>query len=472
VFRVGTPFASEARIPMFEFGRELRRWFAGEILGPAHDGLTGGDGALLELLELDLLRAEARSADIAAGRMNVRDRPQRQLEAAVVWREIARRTGDALALRKAAAYAERAASGFGRETRPRRWAGARCEQALATLTGASLFGDEGLDAAADFALVEAQRAAGASLPGVLAQAGRAHVAARAAMVAGDHADALQAAARFDGPIRALDTLARRGVNAAKLLAAGARIERAECLITCGQRLKDADLLRFALAGLDAASSALDAAYEPLTWARTALAVGQARAVLGDLTGDIGEISGAIEGLVTVLEHISRDHSPLDWAGAQLALAGALQALGEAGDNARAFDQALGCYDRALMVLGDTPELPLRACAAHERVTCLVRRAELSADLEMLDEAEASLRVELTLADAAKDPVAWAVRQLSYAQICEARMAVLGSSEAETDASVGMALSAALEVFGDHGRRTLADAAARGLERMRFRMARA
>ena len=68
-------------------------------------------------------------------------------------------------------------------------------------------------------------------------------------------------------------------------------------------------------------------------------------------------------------------------------------------------------------------------------------------------------------------VAWAVRQLSYAQICEARMAILGGYGAEANAAVGIALSAALEVFGEHGRRTLADAAARGLERMRFRMAR-
>jgi len=454
---------------MFDFGRELRRWFAGETLGPGQDGLTGGDGALLELLELDLLRAEAKAADITAGRMNVRDRPQRQLEAAVVWREIARRTGDSLALRKAAAYAERAAGGFGREARPRRWAGARCEQALAALTGSSLFGDDGLESAADFAFVEAHRTAGASLPGVLAQAGHAQVTARAAATNADRDEALQAAARFDGPIRALETLARRGVGAAKLLAAAARLDRAECLITCGERLKDADLLRFALEGLDAAGALLDPAYEPLTWARTGVAVGQARTALGDLTGDVGVISDAVSGLVTVLENISRGHSPLDWAHAQLALAAALQALGEAGDHARAFDQALGCYDRALMVLGDAPELPLRACAAHARVSCLVRRAELAADLEMLDEAEASLRVELTLADAGKDPVAWAVRQLSYAQICEARMAMLGECEAHP--SAGVALAAALDVFGEHGRRTLADAAARGLERLRFRMAR-
>ena len=150
---------------MFEFGRELRRWFGGDsVPGGFQDGLTGGDRALLELLELDLLRAEAKAADVAAGRISAKDRPQRQLEAARVWREIARRTGDAAALRKAAAQAEQAAAGVGRESRPRRWAAARCEQALAAMTGATLFGDDGLDAAADFALIEAQKTAGASLP--------------------------------------------------------------------------------------------------------------------------------------------------------------------------------------------------------------------------------------------------------------------------------------------------------------------
>ena len=96
---------------MFEFGRELRRWFGGETSpGPFQDGLTGGDGALLELLELDMLRTEAKAADVAAGRISAKDRPARQLEAAFVWREIARRTGDAAALRKAASHAEQAAA--------------------------------------------------------------------------------------------------------------------------------------------------------------------------------------------------------------------------------------------------------------------------------------------------------------------------------------------------------------------------
>ena len=102
------------------------------------------------------------------------------------------------------------------------------------------------------------------------------------------------------------------------------------------------------------------------------------------------------------------------------------------------------------------------------MVCLVRRAELTADLEGLAEAEASLRVELSLADAAIDPVAWAVRQLSFAQICEARLAITGSQSAARSADIGLALSAAMDVFAERGLRSLTDAAARGLERLRVR----
>jgi tetratricopeptide (TPR) repeat protein len=453
---------------MFEFGRELRRWFGGETSpGPFQDGLTGGDGALLELLELDMLHAEARAADVAAGRISAKDRPARQLEAACVWREIARRTGDAAALRKAASHAEQAAAGVGRESRPRRWAAARCEQALAAMAGAALYGDEGLNAAADVALAEAQKAAGPALPGAMALAARAAIEARRIMTSGDREACLRAAGRFDAPIRALDGHARRGAVAAKLIAIGARVDRAELLSACGARLKDTLLLRMALDGLTVAGQDIDPAFEPLTWARVAIAHGQARSALGELDGDVGEISEAVTGLVSVLEQISRDHSPLDWAQAQLAVAEALQMLGEAGDAARAFDQALSCYDRALLVLAEQPMLPLRAAAAHSRVVCLVRRAEQTCDLESLAEAEASLRVELTLADPVKDPVAWAVRQLSFAQICEARAAIT-RRDVGSDTAVGIALSAALDVFAEHGLRGLSDTAARGLERLRVR----
>lgn len=451
---------------MFEFGRELRRWFGVEgPPGAFQDGLTGGDGALLELLPLDLLRAEARSSDVAAGRISAKDPAQRQLEAAFVWRELARRTADPAALRKAASYAEKSASTFGRDARPRRWAGARCEQALAALVGAELFGDHGLNAAADFALVEALKSAGGSLPGAVASAARALVEARAAIGSSDRETTLRIAARFEGPINALDVHARRGA-AAKLLAASVRIDRAEFLSACGQRLKDPLLLRMAMDGLSLAGARLDAAYEPLTWARVAIVHGQTRAALGELDGEVAEIAEAVNGLVAVLELITRNHSPMDWARAELALASALQLLGDAGDTVRAFDQAVACYDRALVVLSEQAILPMRAQAAHGRVVCLVRRAELTGDLEALADAEASLRVELTLSNPGKDPVGWAVRQLSFAQICEARAQITGR---DSDAAVaGLALSAALDVFGEHGMRSLADTAAQALERMRAR----
>ena len=280
---------------MFEFGRELRRWFGGEgFPGAFQDGLTGGDGALLEMLALDMLRNEARAADVAAGRISAKDRPQRQLEAAFVWREVARRTGDTASLRKAAAYAEQAAAGFGHDTRPRRWAAARCEQAMSAMVGAELFGDNGLHAAADFALAEAIKSAGSGVAGALGQAMRALIEARAVIASGDREAAMRAAARFEAPINALDVHARRGASA-KLLVAGVRVDRAEMLAACGTRLKDPLLLRMALDGLSRAGHRLDPAYEPLTWARVAIAHGQTRAALGELEGDVTEIAEAVNG---------------------------------------------------------------------------------------------------------------------------------------------------------------------------------
>ncbi|MDI1364655.1 MAG: hypothetical protein PSX79_07290, partial [bacterium] len=120
---------------MFEFGRDLKRLFgvdAGAESKSAsyREGLTGGDTSLLELLDVRLLTNEARSADVAAGRIGAKDRGARLLEAAVVWRELARRSGDAVALRKAAAHAEAAGKIFDSERRLEALASTRCEQAV------------------------------------------------------------------------------------------------------------------------------------------------------------------------------------------------------------------------------------------------------------------------------------------------------------------------------------------------------
>src|SRR6185437_5625899 len=179
---------------MFELGREFMRLFAGERMKPFADGLTGGDAALLELLDLQLLVAEAKAADVAAGRISAHDKGQRRLDAAIVWREVARRSGDPVALRKAAAAAETACAGFDPSRRPDAWARARCEQGFAGLLGAELFGDPGLDAAAAATFREARAAARGGLAAPLADVGLALVEGRSELARGDQAAAWAAAA--------------------------------------------------------------------------------------------------------------------------------------------------------------------------------------------------------------------------------------------------------------------------------------
>ncbi|MBR7620889.1 hypothetical protein JKL49_15950 [Phenylobacterium sp. 20VBR1] len=446
---------------MFEFGRELKRLFGAE--GAPRDGLTGGDSSLLELLDLELLKAEAKAADVAAGRIGAADRAQRRLEAAIVWREVARRSGDALALRKAAATAEAAADLFDRNRRPDGWARARCEQAFCAMLGAELFGDDGLNAAADLAFREARAAARGGLALPLADVGIAALEGRSRMATGDAQAARVVAARFTQPIQGLMVLTKR-CRAARLLAVEARLVRADLLMGWGARLKDRDLLQQALDDADAAVDGLDAAYEPLTWARAAALRGQVLALLGDAAGQIETVAEAVNALADVLGELNREHSPMDWARLQTALAESLQALGEAGASERAYEQAVTCYDRAAMVLKEIPALALRAVAASNRALCLARSAELSGDLNVLDAAETAFRIELTAMSPGRDPTAWALLQVNLARLYEARLDITGRDRGER-AAAAHALTAALDVFAEQGLRSLTIIAADALDRL-------
>jgi hypothetical protein len=446
---------------MFEFRRELKRIFQPE---PLKDGLVASDPSLLELLELNLLMNEARAADVAAARIGAEDRPTRQLEAAAIWREIARRTGDAVALRKSASAAELACAGFGRDHRPQAWAHARCEQAAAAVLGAELYGDDGLNAAADIAFAEAQVAGKQSLAAALADLGRAMIEARSAIGSGDRALVLDIAARFDAPCEALDSHGKRR-PIGRLMAAHARSDRAEFLAACGVRLKDPQLLRMAVDGLTLTLARVDRDYEPLSWARAMTLRATTKAALCDLDGEVSVVAHVVDDLVGVLEHVSRDHSPMDWARAQVALAAALQMVAEVGDSTPAFDQALKCLDRALSVFDTQPALLERATALYRRAGCLLRRAELTGKVEALDAAEAALRAELICLNPSADPVGWAVRQLNFARLYEAREDLSGPNP-KARRSAAVALSAALDVFAEHGLRSLSDVALRGLERLK------
>jgi len=446
---------------MFEFRRELKRIFQPESL---KDGLVAGDPSLLELLELTLLMNEAKAADVAAARIGADDRPARQLEAAAIWREIARRTGDAVALRKSAASAELACMGYGRDQRPQGWARARCEQASAAVLGAELFGDDGLNAAADIAFAEAQVAGKQTLSAALADLGRTTIEARTAMPTSARPETLEIAARFEPPCEALDIHGKRR-PIGRLMAVQARTDRAEFLAACGIRLKDPHLLRMAVDGLTLILARVDRDYEPLSWARATTLRATTKAALCDLDGEVGVVAQVVDDLISVLEHVSLDHSPMDWARAQVALAGALQMVAEVGDSTPAFDQALKCLERALSVFDAQPALLERANALYRRASCLLRRAELTGTIEALDAAEAALRAELISLNPSADPVGWAVRQLNFARLYEAREDLSGPNPAARK-SAAVALSAALDVFAEHGLRSLSDVALRGLERLK------
>jgi hypothetical protein len=441
----------------------LRRMRAGERLKPFADGLTGGDPALLELLDLGLLRQEAKAADVAAGRIGVRNRPGKRLEAAVVWRELARRSGDAATLRKAAAAAESAAAGYEAARRHDGWARARCEQAMCALLGAELFGDTGLDAAAEVALREARAAVRTGPAGPIADLGLALIAARREGCGRAEA-ARAAAAAFASPIAALELLARRGA-APRALAAEGRLIRADLACAWGARLADGELLNAALADAAAAAAAVDPAYEPLVWARAESLRGQALTLTGALQADVDLVAAGAAAIAAALDQISRDHSPLDWARIQMALGRALQALGDLSAAPRAYDQAVTCYDRAGLVLNALSASPLRGLAAGARALCLVRQAELTGDLAVLDVAEAAMKTELARLPARRDPAGWALAQVRLARLYEARLAITGRDGGRRAAAL-TALEAAHEVLAEQGLAVFAEEAQQAARRLR------
>jgi hypothetical protein len=448
---------------MFEFGRELKRLFGSDAIIAPRDGLTGGDASLLELLDVRMIAQEGRAADIAAGRVGAKDKAQRRLESAIVWREVARRSGEAAVLRKAAATAEAAAEAFGRDRRPDGWARARCEQAFCAMLGAELFGDEGLNAAADVAFREARTAARGGLALPLADMGIAAIEAREQLALGDARAARAIAQRFAAPIAGLQSLTRR-CRAARLLAVEAQLVLADLLIAWGARLRDPDILSLARQEAERAGKGLDPAFEPLSWARAAALKGQAMALQGEVMGDVETLALAVTALADVVGELSREHSPLDWARSQTALAQGLQALGEAGGSERAYEQAVTCYDRAAHVLRKAPGLSLRAFGASNRALCLARSAELSGDLTVLDAAEAAFKIELAAISAKREPAAWALLQVNLARLYEARIDITGQDRGER-ASAAVALSAALDVFGELGLRSLSVVATEALERL-------
>jgi hypothetical protein len=436
---------------MFEIGRELRRLFQSAT---PKDGLSFGDSSMLELLDLHLLQTEARSADVAAGRIGAKDRVLRLSEAAAVWRETARRTGDPAALRKSASSAEQAAKLARQSDRKGALTRALCEQVQTAFVGADLFGESGLTSAADYLLGQASQAP-------LAQGLKAMLAARHTLAQGDLETVRTTAQGFDRVLSGLKGRTRPELCAAARL----RCERAEFLIGCGARLGEPRLIEQALGDLGLACHEAESAYHPLTASRALELRGLALLRIGEFRGDPVPILEALDAFSLAIDLVTPDHSPLDWARLHYGHGLAFTALGETGESDVAFGRALQAFDRARSVLGSAPHLALRAMVAQDRAACLVRRAEAKKDRFALDEAEAILRGELGGLTGAPDPIAWAVLQLNLAKIYMAQAAIGGRRKGRR-AQAGEALLAALDVFSERGLHTLAAVTDAALQELR------
>lgn len=445
---------------MFEFGRELKR-----ILGAAAQagkGLEGIDPSLMELMDQTILLGAARTATVKGGTVSADDRHGRYLEAAMCWREYARRTGETEAVRKAASAAESA----GKLAQTRQQAAeAALEQALTCIAGSDLYDASELLTTAENLIAEGRSGAEDSLflTACYDLAG-ARVMARMALGRQDEDLTLSAAAQYDQAIKALDAMAKASdLPRDRVTAALARTERADLLLAIGWRQSEVRIIGPVLHDLLQLMRRLSADYEPISYNRTKELCGVAHVYLGQLEND-GEIIAEGVAMLSTLElQVNREHSPLDWVGQQHALALGLQALAEICDSDEAFDKAVKVFDAAL----EKPlaqSLSLRATVANNRAACLARRAERTGDLAALKAAENGFKSELDLIRPEQDPVSWAVIQSNLGRLYLAREKLIG--KATDRMAAAYAFEIARDIFADHGLKNLADTAAEGLSEAR------
>ena len=76
-----------------------------------------------------------------------------------------------------------------------------------------------------------------------------------------------------------------------------------------------------------------------------------------------------------------------------------------------------------------------------------------------------MKIELAKLSPRKDPVGWALAQLHLARLYESRLGLSGRDRGERAAAM-LALDTALDVFGEHGLRSLSVMALDALERLR------
>jgi hypothetical protein len=443
---------------MFGLSRQVRKLIE-EQGGAVRDGLHADDMSLAEVLPLAMLLTEASEADDAAGRASGRKRSQLRLDAAILWRDVTRRSGEVRALSRAASAAEGALDDSG--ARSAGWARARCEQAYAALLGADLFGDSGLLDAAEAAFRDSLSGPRRGLAAPLAEIGLLALTGRRASGAGDAQAARVAAARFAQPIAALKSMSAR-IRAARMLSVEGHILRAEMLCDWGGRLADAPLLRASVRDTLSAASGLTPDFEPLTIARIGFARARAQIALGEVEEDAEMAIAGVNLVTSVLEDLTLEHSPLDSARGAYILGRGQEVLGEISGDARSYERAIDAFDRVLRITSKRDGLVLKARAAAHRALCLARAAEISGDVAVLHSAERAFRLELANASVIRDRDSWGLMQLNLARLLLARLEITRKDRGERSGARA-ALVSALDALSEAGLRGLGRSAARTLE---------
>lgn len=446
---------------MFDFGRELRRIFKGNSLENDHQEL---DTSLIELMNLQLLITHGRALDIEAGRISTKNRYDPYISSAQIWREYARRTGDPMAMSKAAMAAENAGKEAKTLTQARR---AALEQALTCITGRDLFNTDDLMVSAQSLLDEGQGVVhGDGRVSHLHLQAQARIASRLALKEGvcDLEPIMNAMASIDRSIASLDQQVIQTKTAMdKIKASQMRLERADILLLVGLDRDDCSVIKAVITDLQAVAVRLDPAYEPVTHAQTLLRLGIAHTYLGRIKGDIEIIKNAIDILNPDEDMILYDHSPLDWTDHKCALALAYHALADHSLEQGDYDKAIEAFDLALkrpLQKG----LSLRNQLIVNRATCLAQQAEFKGDLTSLNRAESEFKSQLRLIKPQEDPIAWAVLQTNLARLYIVRGDLMGYMVEGSEAVY--ALELAIEIFQDHSQNALVTSANTLLSRVK------
>lgn len=444
---------------MFGLSRQVRKLLEEQGGGAPRDGLNADDTSLLEVLPLSMLLQEATGADDLAGRATGRRRSQLRLDAAILWREVTRRSGEVRALSRAALAAEKALETYG--PRSAGWARARCEQGYSAMLGAEYFNDPGLLDAAERAFEDSLSGPARGLAAPYAEIGLLTIKGRRSIPAGDAQSARVAAARFAQPIANLRAMSGR-IRVARMLSVEGHILRSELLCAWGARLNDAPLLRAAVRDTITAASGLTPDFEPLTIARIGFARAAAQIAIGEVEGDAEICLAGVNLLNGVLDDITLAQSPLDRARGEFLLARGRQVLGDLSGDSMSYERALSGYDQVLKITSNREGLVLKSQAETQRALCLARSAEISGDVAVLNSAERALRTTLANASVVRDPESWSLLQLNLARLLLARLDITRQDRGERTGARA-ALASALDVLPKQKLRALGRSAASTLE---------